>query len=110
MESVLGKYIGLTLADTDKIGLENFTYLEEYDAYYYYHGDTNYRTNITFSGGEREGGIIRLFYDDVFFADGKKVLTLQEKDDSYLFVSNVYYDNANAHASEESTTEIMRFL
>jgi len=105
MESVLGKYIGLTLADTDKIGLENFTYLEEYDAYYYYHGDTNYRTNITFSGGEREGGIIRLFYDDVFFADGKKVLTLQEKDDSYLFVSNVYYDNANAHASEESTNE-----
>ena len=90
MESVLGKYMGLTLADTDGIGLENITYLKEYDAYYYYHGDTNYRGKITFSGGEREGDIIRLFYDDVFLADGKKVLTLKEKDGSYLFVSNVY--------------------
>ena len=90
MESVLGKYMGLTLADTDEIGLENFTYLEEYDAYYYYHGDTNYRMEIIFSGGERDGDIVRLFYDDVFFSDGKKILTLQEKDGSYLFVSNVY--------------------
>jgi len=105
MESVLGKYMGLTLADTDGIGLENITYLKEYDAYYYYHGDTNYRGKITFSGGEREGDIIRLFYDDVFLADGKKVLTLQEKDGSYLFVSNIYYDNAYAHAPEESTNE-----
>ncbi|MBP7223081.1 MAG: hypothetical protein KBA50_07515 [Sedimentibacter sp.] len=105
MESVLGKYMGLALADTEGIGLENITYLEEYDAYYYYHGDTNYRGKITFSGGEREGDIIRLFYDDVFLADGKKVLTLKEKDGSYLFVSNVYSDNANAHASEESTNE-----
>jgi len=77
------------------MGLENFTYLEEYDAYYYYHGDTNYRMEITFSSGEREGDIIRLFYDDVFFVDGEKMLTLREKGDSYLFVSNVYCETSN---------------
>lgn len=88
IDAILTKYMGLILEDTEKIGLENFTYLEEYDAYYIYHGDTNYRMTVSFSGGEREGNIIRLFYDDLFMCDGKKVLTLQEQDGGYLFVSN----------------------
>ena len=88
MDAVLTKHMGLTLADMEGIGLENFTYLEEYDAYYYYHGDTNYRMEISFSGGEREGNIIRLFYDDRFMGDGEKVLTLREQDGTYIFVSN----------------------
>lgn len=95
MDAVLGKYMGLALSDTENKGLENFIYLEEYDAYYFYHGDTNYRAKIIFSGGEREGDTIRLFYDDVFFGDGEKVLTLKEKDGSYLFVSNVYSTKAS---------------
>lgn len=88
MDAVLATYMGLTLSDTEKTGLDNFTYIEEYDAYYFYHGDTNYRSAITFSAGEREGDIIRLFYEDTFMADGNKVLTLREADGSYLFVSN----------------------
>lgn len=106
MDAMLSKYIGLTLSDTEKIGLENFSYLEEYDAYYYYHGDTNYRAKITFSGGEREGDIIRLFYDDVFLVDGKKVLTLREKDGSYLFVSNVYSEAPKEDYAKASTGDI----
>ncbi len=89
MEAVLMEYMGTALADTEKVGLDNFTYLEEYDAYYLYHGDTNYRMEISFAAGEKTGDIIRLFYDDEFMADGEKILTLQEKDGSYLFVSNV---------------------
>ncbi len=88
MDAVLTKHMGIPLADTEKIGLENFTYLEEYDAYYYFHGDTNYRAGVSFVGGEREGNIIRLFYDDRFMGDGEKVLTLKEQDGSYIFVSN----------------------
>lgn len=88
MDAVLTECMGMTLADTDKIGLENFTYLKEYDAYYSYHGDTNYRMSISFSRGERESNIIRLFYDDQFMSDGEKVLTLREQAGSYLFVSN----------------------
>lgn len=110
MDAVLSKYMGLTFSDTEKTGLKNFTYLEEYDAYYYYHGDTNYRANITFSGGEREGDIIRLFYDDVFFGDGEKVLTLHEKDDSYLFVSNVYCETPNEANTKASTGDIHDYM
>jgi hypothetical protein len=88
MDAVLLKYTGLPLEGTDKIGLNEFTYLKEYDAYYYYHGDTNYRMEISFSGGEREGDIIRLFYNDTYMGGGSKVLTLREKNGGYLFVSN----------------------
>lgn len=88
MDAVLTEYMGLTLSDTEKIGLDGMTYLDEYDAYYHFHGDTNYRASVTFFMGEREGDIIRLYYNDTFMGDGNKVLTLQEKDGSYLFVSN----------------------
>ncbi|NMA04444.1 MAG: peptidase M56, partial [Clostridiales bacterium] len=88
MDEVLTKYMGLTLADTKGAGLENFTYLEQYDAYYYYHGDTNYRMQILFSGGKREGDTIRLFYDDSFTNEGEIILTLQERGNTYIFVSN----------------------
>lgn len=99
MDEILKEYMDLTLADTNKIGLENFVYLQEYDAYYFFHGDTNYRGNIKFSSGERKGDVIRLFYDDEFFGDGRKVLTLQEKDGAYLFVSN---QKSESEATDES--------
>lgn len=88
MDSILSLHTGITLAESEKIGLEKFTYLKEYDAYYHYHGDTNYRTKITFLSGERQGETIRLLYDDTFMADGYKVLTLQEQYGRYLIVSN----------------------
>lgn len=94
MDAVLTQYMGLTLAETDKVNLDQFTYLERYDAYYHFHGDTNYRMNITFSDGERQGDLIRLFYNDRFFADGEKVLTLRQKEGGYLFVSNQKSDRA----------------
>ena len=88
MDTVLMENMGLTLADTEKIELEYYTYLEQYDAYYLYHGDTNYRMDISFFDGEREGNIVRLFYDDEFMNEGEIVLTLREQDGTYLFVSN----------------------
>ncbi len=109
MDAVLTEYMGLTLADTGKVGLENFTYLSDYDAYYYFHGDTNYRGSITFAGGEREGDVIRLLYEDVYFNDGKKVLTLREKDGGYLFVSNVYIETPkedNTKADQSSPADL----
>jgi len=88
IDEVLTKYMGLTLSDTSKIGLDDMLYLEKYDAYYIHHGDTNYRGLITFVSGERDGDLVRLFYNDTFFCDGNKVLAMREKDGSYLFVSN----------------------
>ena len=88
MNKVLTECMGITLADTNKIGLDHFVYLSQYEAYYHFHGDTNYREKINFSRGEREGDIVRLFYNDDFFCDGYKVLTLQERNGAYLFVAN----------------------
>lgn len=101
MDAVLTEHMGLTLANTDGVGLEYFSYLEEYDAYYFFHGDTNYRISTTFSGGEREGDLIRLFYNDLEeWYGGDKVLTLREQDGSYLFVSNQMANNPALSTNE----------
>ncbi|MDW7659915.1 MAG: hypothetical protein SCL54_00675 [Bacillota bacterium] len=90
MDAILMEHMDITVEESDKIGLENMIYLEDYDAYYYFHGDTNYRSLITFNRGEREGNQIRLYYDDGFFGDGAKVLTLMEIEGEYKFKSNQY--------------------
>lgn len=88
MDTVFKENTGLAFADTKGIGLEKFIYLENYDAYYTYHGDTNYRSKISFVNGVREGNVISLFYDDKFMGEGGKVLILKEEGAAYLFVSN----------------------
>lgn len=88
IDKILNDYIDITLDDTNQVGLDQYVYLPQYDAYYNFHGDTNYRTSIRFFRGERTGDTIRLYYDDTFFADGQKVLTLKEKDGSFLFEAN----------------------
>lgn len=88
MDTILSEYMGLTLAETEKLGLDNVTYLEKEAAYDFDHGDTNYRPLVAFSSGEREGDIIRLFYDDAYMGEGNKVLTLRESDGTYLFISH----------------------
>lgn len=88
MEDLLIKHIGLKIKETNQIGLDEFVYLSQYDAYYDIHGDSNYRGHIKFTSGEQKGDIVRLFYEDDFYSDGDKVLTLKEKDGNYLFVAN----------------------
>ncbi len=88
-DAILQPHTGLILSQTQHVGMENFVYLPEYDAHYWAHGDTNYRGSITFSSGERQGDLIRLYYDDTFLVDGAKCLTLSaQSDGSYWFVSN----------------------
>lgn len=94
MDEILTEYMNITLAETKKIGLGQFVCLSGYEAYYHFHGDTNYRSNINFSSGEREGNLIRLFYKDEFFGDGDKVLTLEDKNGVYLFAANQIIDVA----------------
>lgn len=102
MDKILSEHMGITLADTNKTGLDHFVFLSQYDAYYHFHGDTNYRGQISFSGGEREGDLVRLFYQDEFFGDGYKILTLREKNGVYLFVANQMDESENAAANIEA--------
>lgn len=90
-DALLTEYMGLTLDETNQVGLNNFTYSPEYDAYYYSHGDTNYRMDVTIPAGVREGDLVRLYYNDTFYADGWKCVTLRETGSGgYWFVSNAY--------------------
>ena len=89
IDQFLQKYTGLTLAETERIGLnKDYIYLEEYDAYYHFHGDTNFWTQVMFERGERQGELIRLYYEDTFRNEGNKVVTLRQVENGYQFVSN----------------------
>ena len=91
MDGILEEYMGLTVAETSGVGLENFTYLPDYDAYYWAHGDTNYFLNVQIAAGEREGDAVRLYYPDSTgrYDSAWLCVTLEAQDDgSYWFVSN----------------------
>lgn len=102
MDAVLRKYLGLTLDETDQWGLDRFTYLEEYDAYYAFHGDTNYPGEVTFISGKWKDGKVLLYYEGSGFPGlssgngetsmvsfGPVCVTLEpQKDGGYRFLSN----------------------
>ena len=92
IDEVLLEYTGLHLTETNQVNLDRFVWLAEYDAYYDTHGDTNYRSSVTFSAGERVGNVIRLYYDDAFLGGGWKCLRLRETEDGYWFLSNLPCD------------------
>lgn len=85
MNQILMQYTGLTLEETNKVGLEQFTYLPEYDAYYWAHGDTNFCGYLDFIVGTREGNTYTLYYN----MPGWYCVTLEwQEDGSFHFVSN----------------------
>lgn len=89
MDAILQENMGLSLADTHQVGLDKFIYLADYKAYYDFHGDTNYCSEISFSSGQRQGDLIFLTYPDEVVGKSDHILTLREKDGGYLFVSNL---------------------
>lgn len=60
MDKILKRYTGLTLAQTNMVGLENFTY--QNDTYYWAHGDTNYPGEIEILSGTRQGNTVKLYH------------------------------------------------
>ena len=90
MDALLTANTGLTLEETNKVGFYHFQYLADFDLYYHFHGDTNYRGNVTISAGTRNGNLVSLYYEDSFFGDGWKCVTLEEMEDgSWQFRSNL---------------------
>ncbi len=87
MNEVLLKYTGLTLEETNQVELYSLPYLEEWDAWYWMHGDNNYPGPLTLLRGEREGSNVRLYQraGDVLYC-----LTLEQQGEGeYWFVSNL---------------------
>ena len=93
MEKVLLENTGLTLDETGREGLENFTYLPEYDAYYNVHGDTTYFGSVEITAGEREENLVRLYYQD-YWSGGihgswRRVTLRELENGGCHFVSNL---------------------
>ena len=106
MDAFLLENTGLTLAQTNKVDLDAFDYLPDYDAYYLTKGDTNYRS-VTFTSGEREGSYIRLYWKDYFYgSETNECVTLLDRGEGqYWFVSHLMVDGdvpfAFAYPEEE---------
>ena len=52
MDAVLKEYFGVSLAETNQVGLSKFIYWAETDSYYVAHTDTR-MTSVTLTGGGR---------------------------------------------------------
>lgn len=90
LDGLLSDCMGAVSSETDRVGLEGFVYLPDYDTYYWAHGDTNYRGEVSIAAGERKEGDICLYYDDIFYTEGWKCVTLRENGGGgYWFVSNL---------------------
>ncbi len=90
MERLFYENTGITIDQSQKIGLENLIYLEEYDAYYVKKGDTGYAYWNMAKGAWMEDGTVVILYTPkgetpVYVS----MVTLAPRGDSYVFVSNV---------------------
>lgn len=95
INGLLLTYTGLTLEETEQVGLDRFPYLEAYDSYYHTHGDTNWPGSSPIQYGSRNGDRIALYHRLMAGASesGWMCLTLQDKGDgNYWFVSNLSCD------------------
>lgn len=87
INATLTQYTGLTLEQTNKVGLENFTYQD--GAYTWSHGDTNYPGDIEIICGTREGNIVKLYHHGWGSGSTWYCTTLEEQPDGgYWFKSN----------------------
>ena len=92
MDYILNLYTGTGFEDSNKVGLENYKYLEEYDCYYNMHGDTNYYGNVEFTSGTVKGDTYHLQYHNHIqndFEGADYILTLTKSDQNYLIQSNL---------------------
>lgn len=97
IDAFLLETTGLTLAQTNRVGLDDFKYLPQYDAYYLSRGDTNYRS-VTFTGGVREGIYVRLYWKDFYYGGrtDECVTLLDRGNGNYWFVSHLLVDGEPA--------------
>lgn len=94
MDQILQAYLGLSLEETDRVGLDKMTYVESTDAYYKYSGDFSCKEGVTVRDGYvLEDGSVCLYYTSNNEWEGEWVLTLKpsgvEDGPAYHIVSNL---------------------
>ena len=86
MNRVLREYFGITLSETEGIGLENFLYNEQTDCYYHSHTDTNLSFREVTAAEELEDGLWHVIY--AAQGDDHGVVTLRRYDGGWQILSN----------------------
>lgn len=90
MDRVFLDNTGLHIRETKRIGLDQFSYLEDDDAYYHPHGDTNYFASPGITAGAAEENLIHLYYPDYPGGKNWRCVTLRRAGEGeYRFVSNL---------------------
>lgn len=94
MDRLLLQYMGLTVSETKREGLDQFTSNEDGTCFYWMHGDTNYCGRLFFSCGTREiletgETLIRLYHNIAGGAQWYGVTLLDEGEGNYYFQSNL---------------------
>ena len=90
MERLFYENTGITIAQSQKVGLDQMVYLESYDAYYVKKGDTGYAYWTMEKGVRQEDGTVVILYTPKHERPARVgKVTLKPKGDSYVFVSNL---------------------
>lgn len=93
MDTIINHYMGISLEQTQKKGLEMHYYLDAYKSYYRVAGDTGYIRCDIIKGWMNEDGTITLQYCDALSSiKDMYEVTLKAMGDSYQFVSNKKVD------------------
>lgn len=104
MNEVLRTYAGITLEETNKVNLDLFVYLAEYDAYYMSKGDCHYKTLDIIWGQKDANGVVRLQYEGYDFSQYE--VTLVPYENGYYFASNIKIDNEINTQMNQSETKL----
>ena len=89
MDAVLMELFGITLEQTNRVGLESYPYFEETDCYYHCHSGTHY-ADITITRVENcDDGTVRMYYERPGFPTMNMVATLEPNGDGYRILSNL---------------------
>lgn len=93
MNRVLQKYFGITLDETEKIGLEHMLYWDKTDCYYRWHGDSNFFRPQVYKAFVQEDGTIAMYYVcNLQLGDPNALAMLKPVGDGYQILSNEYFD------------------
>ena len=88
IDGILREYMNVSFEEIVKIDLDFYLYLEEFDAYFGSHGDTNYSRVEVKSGVKDADGTVKLRY--LRTEDEKEyIVTLEAHPRGYYFKSNV---------------------
>ena len=95
MEAVFLENTGLTIAETQQVGMDrkDYYYLEQTDAYYHSHGEFAYDCFIVSEGVKLEdGSVVLRYYRPRSETSAEGIVTLTPHDGSYWFVANQHID------------------